>query len=329
MNLRTDQASTGDQLASRFYASENDLQQMYNLLMDGRALTGDWRYWHVGELAFNYFMVACHLDPCRHIRLWHDGDKLVAFAILGEDPAFDFQVLPGYDGSGYEDHRSRLYFRGDEALTWAQALVVELRQQDAGKWGGDLVSASRQDDARRIAFLERIGFRYCGNFAEVNMLRSLDETIPEPAVPDGYQVREVLETGELSSRAAAQREVWQPWTVGNVSDEDYARFMRMPGYHRFLDIVTVTPDGVIAAYVNGWIDPINQIGDFGPVGALPAYRRQGLTRLALLEGLRRMKACGMDRVCVSTGVTNTPARRLYESIGFQVVNKTLDYVKAL
>ena len=97
-------------------------------------------------------------------------------------------------------------------------------------------------------------------------------------------------------------------------------------------MVAVTPEGaipdsVIAAYVNGWLDPVNRIGDFGPVGALPAYRRQGLTRAALLEALRRMRTAGMDRVCVSTGETNTPARRLYESVGFRVVNRYLDYVK--
>jgi len=92
-------------------------------------------------------------------------------------------------------------------------------------------------------------------------------------------------------------------------------------------VVAVTPEGVIAAYVNGWIDPVNRIGDLGPVGALPAYRRRGLTRAVLLACLRRMQAQGMDRVCVSTGVSNTPARRLYESIGFRIVNKYLDYVK--
>jgi mycothiol synthase len=103
--------------------------------------------------------------------------------------------------------------------------------------------------------------------------------------------------------------------------------MRLPCYHRDLDVVAVKPDGVIAAYVNGWIDPVNRIGDFGPVVALPAYRRRGLTRAALLEGLQRMHSLGMDRVCVSTGVSNTPAIRLYESIGFMRMNKDLEYVK--
>ena len=60
--------------------------------------------------------------------------------------------------------------------------------------------------------------------------------------------------------------MWLPWTVGNISDDDYARLMQLPGYHRELDVVAVAPDGVIAAYVNCWIDPTNRIGDFGPVG---------------------------------------------------------------
>jgi hypothetical protein len=78
--------------------------------------------------------------------------------------------------------------------------------------------------------------------------------------------------------------------------------------------------------VNGWIDPVNRIGDFGPVGALAAYRRQGLTRAALLEGLRLMKARGMNRVCISTGGSNTPAMRLYQSVGFKIMNRRLGYV---
>jgi len=303
----------------RHYETERDLQQMQGLLMEARARSDDWRYAHVGELAFTFFMVACHLDPRKHIRLWHnDEGKLVGYAILGEDPSIDWQVLPEYEWSGIET----------EALAWTESLLAELRMQDLKQWGGGLVSGARQDNPKRIAFLEQHGFRYSGDFAEVNMLRTLDEPIPELALPAGCQVRAVAEAGETSDRAAAQREVWHPWTVGDVSDDDYETFMRLPCYHRDLDVVAIAPDGVIAAYVNGWIDPINRIGDFGPVGARPAYRRQGLTRLVLIECLRRMRAHGMDRVCISAVETNTAAVRLYESIGFRIVNKYLDYVKS-
>jgi mycothiol synthase len=302
---------------SRPYEAEHDLEQMRGLLMAARARTDDWRFWHVGELMWGFFMVVCHLNPREHIRLWHDHEgRLVGYGILGEDPSFDCQVLPEYAWSGIEA----------EAMAWAERRLGELRQRDAQPWSGKIVSGTRQGDRKRIAFLEEHGFQP-GKYAEVNFLRSLDEPIPEAAIPAGYQVRAVAAADEISSRAGAEREVWQTWTVGDVSDDDYALLMGLPGYDRDLDVVAVTPEGAIAAYVNGWLDPVNRIGDFGPVGARPAYRRQGLTRAVLLECLRRMQARGMDRVCVSTGVANIPAIRLYESIGFRAANKYLEYVR--
>jgi mycothiol synthase len=317
MNSNLNRTGLLRSLSCRSYDTENDLQKMQALLMEARSYTDDWRYWHVGDLTWGFFMVACHLNPRQHIRLWYDGKgKLVGYAILGEDPSFDCQVLPEYEYSGIET----------EALAWAERRLARLRKRDTKRWTGRLVSGARQDDAKRIAFLEQHGFQR-GQYTEVNLLRSLDEPIPESTIPTGCQVRAVAGLGEVSNRAAAQREVWYPWTVGNVSGDDYALLMRLPGYNRDLDLVAATSGGVIAAYVNGWMDPANRIGDFGPIGALSAYRRQGLTRAVLLEGLRWMQAHGMDRVCVSTGDSNMPAQRLYESIGFKVVNRYLSYAK--
>jgi mycothiol synthase len=304
-------------VASRLYESEDDLHQMRAMLMEARRRTRDWSYAHVGELGWSFFMVLCHLDPREHVRLWHDRTgNLVAYAILGEDPWFDCQVRPEHAWNGIES----------EALDWAEDRLAGLRTRDAGRWSENLEAGARQDDRRRIRFLEARGFAYSGEFAEVNMLRSLREPVPDRPAPDGYQVRAVG-AEEAEKRAAAERGVWLPWPVGNIDGADYARLMQLPGYDRRLDVVAVAPDGTIASYVNGWIDPVNRIGDFGPVGALPAYRRQGLTRAVLLECLRRMRELGMDRVCVSTGEANHVARALYESVGFRVVNRYRDYVK--
>ncbi|MEW5826419.1 MAG: GNAT family N-acetyltransferase [Candidatus Bipolaricaulota bacterium] len=302
----------------RSYETGADLREMYGLLMAGRSQTNDWRYWHVGELAFGFFMIDCHLDPRKHVRLWHAGEKLVGYATLNDDPFFDWQVLPEFEGRGIED----------EALAWAEGLVAELRAADSERWKEPMVVGARIDHAERIAVLEQNGFQR-REYIEVNMLRSLTDPIGAQTLPPGYMVRSLADDpAEVSLRAEAQREVWRPWTVGDVTNEQYARFMRMPGYDRDLDVVAVAADGTIAAYVNGWLDPVNTIGDVGPVGAREAYRRQGLTRAVLLECLRRMKARGMDRVCISTGEGNVAARNLYESIGFRIVNRYVEYAGA-
>ena len=331
------QAGHARSWTSRPYEDEDDLREMQRLLMEARARTDDWRYPHVGDLMWFFFMVTCHLDPREQIRLWQDdAGALIGYALLGEDPSFDCQVLPELAWAarpGPSELRGTLLAAERaggleaEALAWAETRLAALRMEDARRWGEGPVAVTRQDDAERIAFLEGRGFRRRSEHDEVNMLRALAAPIPEPALPAGWQVRAVAEAGETAERAGAQREIWQPWSVGDVCGEDYASLMRLPGYDRDLDVVAVAPDGVIAAYANAWTDPISRIGDFGPVGARPAYRRRGLTRAVLLEGLRRMQARGIHRACVSTGVANTPARRLYESVGFRVVNRTLDYAR--
>ena len=127
MNSNLYHTATVRSLTSRFYETEHDLQQMQDLLMEARSRTDDWRYWHVGELMFGFFMVACHLNPQDHIRLWHDDEgKLVGYAVLGEDPSFDCQVLPEYEWSGI----------ATEAMAWVEMRLTELCKRDAQQWIG-------------------------------------------------------------------------------------------------------------------------------------------------------------------------------------------------
>ena len=248
---------------------------------------------HVGELTFSFFMVVCHLNPQEHIRLWHDdAGKMVGYAILGEDPSFDCQVLPEYEWSRHRDGGAGL--GGNAPGRTARAAT-------RNRWGGNLVSGARQDNAKRIAFLEQHGFRYSGEFAEVNMLRSLDEPIPASALPAGCQVRAMAEAGEISNRAAAQREVWQPWTVGNVSDDDYARFMQLPGYHRDLDVVDRRA-GWRHRRVREWLDrpgqPDRRFWPGGRAPGLPPARidpRRAARRFAPDAGARDGPRLHLDR----------------------------------
>ncbi|MBW6474930.1 MAG: hypothetical protein K0B14_17520, partial [Anaerolineaceae bacterium] len=151
-------------ITSRPYQSASDLVAMQTLLKESRFLTDDWRYAHVGDLLFWFFQIAIHLNPCEHIRLWHLGDKLVGYSLLGEDPSFDVQVHPDFLWQGIEE----------QALEWAENRLVELRRIDPTLWGGKLVSDSRQDDPKRITFLGQHGLRQGGEFSEVNMICSLE-----------------------------------------------------------------------------------------------------------------------------------------------------------
>lgn len=308
--------SSSTRFSSRSYQDSDDLKSMLALVMAARQQTNPWQYAHIGELLFNFWQIAIHLEAGKFIRLWFSDKSLAGFSMLGEDPLYDFQVLPEYEWQGIEE----------ESIAWAEASVTDLRSDDPKQWGGVLVSGARQDNLQRRTFLEAHGFVQGGEFSEVNHLRSLDEPIPMPVLPEGFRLVSMLEFEDIHARAEAHRHVWHPWSVGKLSDEDYSLLMSLPYYQRELDLAVIAPDGTVAAYVNGWNDPVNLIGDFGPVGACTPFRRMGLTRAVLLECMQRMKTLGMRQVAVSTNLTNFPARGLYESIGFVPDNTYLQYI---
>jgi ribosomal protein S18 acetylase RimI-like enzyme len=94
--------------------------------------------------------------------------------------------------------------------------------------------------------------------------------------------------------------------------------------------VAVTPAGELAAYCIVWWDPETRVGEFEPVGAAVAHRRQGYATALLREGLRRLRGLGAtDAIVVSaTGPEGEAARRLYASLGFGKVARFERWEKA-
>jgi mycothiol synthase len=174
-----------------------------------------------------------------------------------------------------------------------------------------------EGDADRIALLERRGF---ARRPEVYYLaaRSLDGPLPAPEPPAGFVVHGLAGEDEAAERVAHRPE---------VTTERYRAFMQAPGYDRDLDLVASAPDGRFGAHCICWIDPANGAGEFEPVGTRPSFRRRGLARVVMLEGFRRMKARGARTALVCFEGDNAPARRLYESVGFEVCSTIYTYTK--
>ena len=61
----------------------------------------------------------------------------------------------------------------------------------------------------------------------------------------------------------------------------------------------------------------------------PAFAGQGLGKLVVLEGLRRLRARGMHTARVGTASINEGAARLYRSAGFEMMDREWFYTKSL
>lgn len=57
----------------------------------------------------------------------------------------------------------------------------------------------------------------------------------------------------------------------------------------------------VASSSTAWLDRANRVGTLEPVGTLPEYRRRGLARAAIYEGLRRLAREGVTRAFLGTG----------------------------
>ena len=161
----------------------------------------------------------------------------------------------------------------------------------------------------------------------VHLSRSLDEEFAPATVPPGFSIRGCEGVSEVDARARAQYGAFQSKAPFEQYLRRFTNFMRSPVYDPELDIVAVSADGRIGAFCIVWIDPVNQIGLFEPVGTHPDYHRKGLGRAVMQEGLRRVQAHGMKSAIVSTNEDNPAAIKLYETAGFQVINRLGTYEK--
>ena len=82
-----------------------------------------------------------------------------------------------------------------------------------------------------------------------------------------------------------------------------------------------------AAYCLCWPDDENRVGEFEPVGTHEAHQRKGLGRAVNLFALQRLRDEGATQAlvgCRGDDAYPTP-RKLYESVGFREVARTVSF----
>jgi mycothiol synthase len=298
-------------IPARQYRDERDLEAMRRLLMSAGGDAYRTGYLHAGDVVWRVWDTLIAYDPRRIVGVWEaEGGNLLGFALFYPMYAgFDLQVHPGHRGGELEEGM----------LAWAEGRALELTRQEGHAGAIDAWDVF-EEDADRIASLERRGFARRPDDMYCLATRSLDATIPASELPAGYVVRGLAGDEDVAERVAHRPE---------LTKERYQAFMRAPGYDRDLDLVAEVPDGRFGAYCICWMDPVNAVGELEPVGTRPGFRRQGLARAVVLEGLRRMRTRGAHTALVCFEEDNIPAQRLYESLGFTVRSTIYTYTKAV
>lgn len=301
----------------RPYRDEHDLESMRIILVEGKRAVGPVYYVHIGDL--NWWLFYLDQDFQKRIHLWendYDGSVMGWGLFSPRFRAFDVFVHP--DQSLHEQRKC--------LFIWAEEQMSRIAREQGGK---DLRTMWVSEyDSQLITHLESRGFAR-SNYHMVYMQQPLGEIISEPQLPQGYCLRHVAGEHEVEQRAMVSHAAFESSKPIERYTKDYLRFMHSSVYTPELDLVVAAPSGQFAAFCICWLDKVNQVGYFEPVGTHPDFRQRGLGAAVLREGLWQMKARGMRVASVCVESDNLAAQKLYESVGFCEIHRIYTYVKEL
>jgi mycothiol synthase len=271
-------------------------------------------------------------QPARNARVWKDArGRLIGYTRLwlfepGESQdgrLLALKVDPNARGAGLEA----------EMLDWA-----EERLREAGKEQGlptELQARIRDDQTQQIALLTARGFTQNRYFW--TMARSLEEPIPAPVLPPGFTLRQVAGPEDAERYVAMFNDTWiDHWNGHMMTVEHFLHDMAVPDYQADKDRIAQAPDGTFAAFCYSRISPEatartgRSDGWIDVLGTRRGFRKMGLGRALLLDGLQRLRAAGATTARLGVDAASpTGANRLYEAAGFHVVETRLALVKSL
>jgi mycothiol synthase len=229
-----------------------------------------------------------------HLRLWSDGERTVAWS-WHEPPEIETHVWTGDAPTDIVVYRSLLATVLDET-------------GDA-----EVAAFAADDDIASIGILADLGFQAEGRRLSQWQRTASDGPPAQAALPPGYRIRGLRGPDEFKARVELHRAAF-PTSRLNV--EKYERLLTLPHYRLDDDLVVEAPDGSLAAYALGWLDPVGGVAEFEPVGTHPDHQRRGLSRAVVTYGLRRFFEAGARIVQVYSDAAEAPAEALYDASGF-------------
>ncbi|HBY08981.1 MAG TPA: hypothetical protein DEH22_14835 [Chloroflexi bacterium] len=143
-------------------------------------------------------------------------------------------------------------------------------------------------------------------------------------LPEGFKLTSLAENCDW---AKVHRALWRGFnhegepSMTEAELEDRRRMFDTPKACRDLKIAVEAPNGEFVAFCGMFYEPANRYAYVEPVATDPDYRRLGLGKAAVLEGMRRCAELGATVAYVGS---NEP---FYLSFGFEVIYTSECWVK--
>ncbi len=240
-------------------------------------------------------------DAVGRIGIWEENGEIIGVATFDTQPGEGFIcVLPGREDLRLDMVRyARENLRKDgkfRLLVWDNDLSF---QQIAADEGFIPTPEKEHDAAYYIREPQGIGYALPDGFRLIGLDEGIDVDKYGQVLWKGFN-HELNGEGPLEMTERKRKQ---------LTDE-----MIRPNVDLSLKVAVLASNGDYAAYCGMWLDPASPDALVEPVATDPQYRRLGLGKAAVLEGVRRCGIRGAKRALVGS------CQQFYYSIGFRPLN---------
>ena len=290
-----------------------DLHALQEVLSSWILEAGDLGYCHPGDLPHRiYNGIRGRFDLADVVKMYEVDSTVVGLVVVQPSwNGFDAFTSPRYRGSALEASLIQQGYQISRQILDAVGHVDQAVMADA-----------HHRDALRINVLEAIGFvrdSHSMNITEIDLHKRRDE----PRLPLGFTVQPAKHGDSVGLAEVHNGAFGSSWTPERYQQE----VMLKPGYRPEHELVITALDGKFAAFAKTWLDPVNKVGLFEPVGVHADFHRKGLGKAVMLYGLRHMEDQGMKTALVCHKTDNPASAALYRSIGFTTKHQVIDFAR--
>lgn len=289
-------------MGNRPFNPQKDIRTLQAFLAQMRGQVGQATYFQFGDLIWRIHYYKNGFNAAKDLRIWHDDDG----------------CIEGFTHYQTQDNNPELFLRpehyatplADEMLAWC---IERAKADDATT----IVTSCIDRDSYKRSYLSQNGFQQLDD-TMVFMERRLDGDIPEAELPPEYTIVSQTKRPDLASTTGSK------WSAA-----EYAKIYNARGYKDALGLRVCYQGNEIVAGGICWHDDLDSCGELEPVGTNEEHRGKGLAFAVLSRILRNLKAYGAETAYVRTDKDNVPAVRLYQKLGFRIIDEDYGWELAI
>lgn len=297
-------------IQNRPYKISDDFDNISNFLIenylennkDGNWLQPAWEY--------------MHSHPCldrtslEKIRIWENDNKKILGVVhyestLGE--AF-FQIHKDFN------------FLKTEMLDYAEKNLYGISKQNTkylrvyiNDFDNSIIKEIKNRNYKRDKSYDRSLSQYI-----------IPSSFPEININPKFKLQSLQDDNDY---AKIHKVLWRGFNHSGEPDKegikDRITMQSVPSFRKDLNIVAVNEEGYFVSYAGMWFDKINKYAYVEPVATDPDYRKLGIGKCTVLEGIRRCAGYGAKIVFVGSNLI------FYQKIGFKKIINLECWIKEL